>query len=1132
MNTIQLPIIEKINNSTTIFEGKLEIDKLPTATKDNLGLVQLDDLTINTNKTGIISVAPQIINDLGKSNIKLIVNTDYIDDLSFPESAIIRNSKIPTSIGINTQLLIDNPFGNDVPVLCIIEIFAEGKWGQTGCYTTSETYGVSCECSLGNGLFIGTGTGGLNATKSSGLGSSVNWTISNKIAPIRILVFKIGNETADQIAYKLIVSGTDTTTGEHIVREPLLPEKITNNATYEFPNPFGVPCITTIELSYDNITWHTQSNIYEPNYLFYGLTLNSNGSNFILTTGTNYLNPRVVGSEAPNNEKTEYDKSAYCRIHCWAVKNTRGSENNELEIFQYGISKGQANALDFDFANIDVKDSKATISVDVQTNGHSSQPIGFTSVQPWTEKVVVSDAGVWLKLDGSPIDRYAYPEISNNFKILIPQTDIPIMTATTTGTYTASASSECNSSYPAYKAFNGVLVLPSDNSTNSWLSAGGAINATTGVVNNQWLQITNTVPFKITGYGLDLFGDRLNGLAINPPVSWTFAGSNDGTTWTILDTRNDITPGKLFFTIPTDAIAYSRYRITITKALINYTSHMYISIPEMYLFTDKFKLANIPVDSNSWYTYVKVKEAPYNEKFRGVPGKDALSKHMAYKLIVSGTDTTTTGDFVVREPLLPKKIVNSKSYSFPNPFGDIPCICEVEVFIGGVWCVNSHVFTIENSYFGFTLNSNTSTFVLTTGMKYVTTSNITASVGGTLAPCVVTPSLTSVPIRIHCWAIQSTPVFPYIYTTRKMSAVGDWDTFNLIEVSEDWHERNGDLLTDCSVLYPDFIDYVIAHPELCCTEAEWQSYSIAASGTGGVPFYVIDIENDTIRLPDTRGDVIIHGTPPLWKTDAIRNITGTITMANVAGYESADGAFKLENLTNFRASVQSSPSHSKARLDASIIIPTDTTNHPRIINQLGCICLKNVYLEPPRPNLGHIKEFLFEAPIIGYEEMDGRILSNISTIYPDFITWLNADINTDFLITEAQYQSYLVASSGTGGVPYFVYNKDSDTLRLPDMRNDSTYVSPSIDKFGKFESDAQRHITGNISRVFTGDISGVFRYETIDKGSRGDGSQNYNKAIFDNSRQSPVDITNHPRRVGVKMCIYLGRKAIQPEGAN
>lgn len=981
-----------------------DINSCNIATSNTVGIVKPDNITTTIDDIGTLSIKSQIINELGKSNIKLIVNSAYVDNLSFPESTIVRDIKIPNTIGINEQITIDNPFGNNVPVLCILEIFAEGKWGRPGCYhSDSDNYAASCECSLGTGLYISTGTSGLTTqiAASTGLGISTSWLTNVVSAPIRILVYKIGNET---------------------------------------------------------------------------------------------------------------------------------NVNSELEIFQSGIIKGQANALDFDFANVTVTDNKANISVDLQTNGHSSQPIGFTSAQPWTEKVVVSDAGVWLRLDGSPIDKNAYPEIINNKKIVSPASDIPYMTAPTTGNWTISASSTYDDRYVPWYSFD-------DNADTLWLSAKNTVN-TAGEV-DQWIRVHNTLDvFSIAGYAIKSY-------SVDPVCSWRLQASNDGTTWTTLDTqtnavfkdRNEFT----YFDIP-KTLPYNYYQLVFTKVnLIANSTTTYMRLKGVKFYSDKIELVSILPDINDWYTYVKAKEAPYNEKFRGVPGKDALSKHMGYKLIVSGADTTTTGDFVVREPLLPEKILTNKEYKFPNPFGNISCNYEIEFSETGLpdsWFSISTFYW--NNTIGVTLNTIGPVFTMTTGVNYITSRSM-----GFISSMEKQKALNLVAAycRIHCWAIQSTPVFPYIYTTKKMSAVGDWETFNEITVPEDWHERNGELLINCRVTYSDFVDYVVAHPELCCTEAEWQAYSIAASGTGGVPFYVINIENDTIRLPDTRGDVIIHGTPPMWKSDAIRNITGRFTIPLSWGHaiEGHDALYCTGSTTG-AAPTQGYTYPKEAGINASRTVPTDTTNHPRIISQLGCVCLKNIYLEPPRPNLGHIKEFLFESPDIGYEEIDGRILSDISTVYPDFVSkWLTSDINKSFLITDAQYQEYLVASSGLGGVPYFVYNGTDNTLRLPDMRGDSLYSAPNIEKFGKYENDAIRNIAGHTTGILADNrwVQTELFSENISPhpssiwGSIYNATLGYDANIIINAAKVvPTDTTNHPRRVGVRMCIYLGRKAIKLEGVN
>lgn len=56
----------------------------------------------------------------------------------------------------------------------------------------------------------------------------------------------------------------------------------------------------------------------------------------------------------------------------------------------------------------------------------------------------------------------------------------------------------------------------------------------------------------------------------------------------------------------------------------------------------------------------------------------------------------------------------------------------------------------------------------------------------------------------------------------------------------------GETLENFSNIYPVFYKYIKAHPELCKTQAE---YNTAMSTFGECPFYVSDEENDTLRLP-------------------------------------------------------------------------------------------------------------------------------------------------------------------------------------------------------------------------------------------------------------------------------------------
>jgi len=167
--------------------------------------------------------------------------------------------------------------------------------------------------------------------------------------------------------------------------------------------------------------------------------------------------------------------------------------------------------------------------------------------------------GVNAILAATPLD---VPFVSNTLihGDMVPPNGFP-------GTYTASASSFGGTGHDAFSAFNGVfnpnLVATNDawtstpgasgsptyNSvngtgdgrylgttvTNVW-ATHGATSITT--VSGEWLQIQLPYDMSITGYQLM---PRLYDLSISgtgsSPVGWTVVGSNDGTTWFVLDTQ-------------------------------------------------------------------------------------------------------------------------------------------------------------------------------------------------------------------------------------------------------------------------------------------------------------------------------------------------------------------------------------------------------------------------------------------------------------------------------------------------------------------------------------------------------------------------------------------------------------------
>lgn len=140
----------------------------------------------------------------------------------------------------------------------------------------------------------------------------------------------------------------------------------------------------------------------------------------------------------------------------------------------------------------------------------------------------------------------------------------------------ASASSEySDGKKPAWKAFNKTQASGTD---DAWLSSAAC---------PQWLQykfsLEGVIPI-VTKYTIT---SRNNAGAARAPSDWTFLGSNDGSTWTTLDTQTDQFVGdtanlKSTYSF-TNTTAYQYYRINIT-ACRNTGSN--VAIGEMELISD------------------------------------------------------------------------------------------------------------------------------------------------------------------------------------------------------------------------------------------------------------------------------------------------------------------------------------------------------------------------------------------------------------------------------------------------------------------------------------------------------------------------------------------------------------------
>jgi len=117
------------------------------------------------------------------------------------------------------------------------------------------------------------------------------------------------------------------------------------------------------------------------------------------------------------------------------------------------------------------------------------------------------------------------------------------------GTYTASASTEnVTGSQNAWKAFDGRNGY--DGVDNIWKSNGGGYNAagtglytgalSTGGYNGEWVQLQVPAGIILTGYTITAYLGT-TGVYAHNPRKWFVFGSNDASTWTLLDSRSGVT---------------------------------------------------------------------------------------------------------------------------------------------------------------------------------------------------------------------------------------------------------------------------------------------------------------------------------------------------------------------------------------------------------------------------------------------------------------------------------------------------------------------------------------------------------------------------------------------------------------
>lgn len=212
-----------------------------------------------------------------------------------------------------------------------------------------------------------------------------------------------------------------------------------------------------------------------------------------------------------------------------------------------------------------------------------------------------------------------------------------------------------------------------------------------------------------------------------------------------------------------------------------------------------------------------------------------------------------------------------------------------------------------------------------------------------------------------------------------------------------------------------------------------------------------------------------------------------------------------------------------------IVMPDGTTI---VIDATGKISTKAQSMDP----VGGIRFFEDEAPRAGYVPCLGTVISNFSTTYPEMAAYLSTTYGAARLVTLAQYNALHTATwatladgttvgwDGIGGVTKFVWDKDADTLKMPDLQEmfrSSTGASLGV---GGVHGDAIRNIKGRVGGEIGAGASGVF-FRTSTSANKAGGPTPLGYVDMNVSLQVPTAAKNQPRAWGALACAYLGQPA-------
>jgi len=160
-----------------------------------------------------------------------------------------------------------------------------------------------------------------------------------------------------------------------------------------------------------------------------------------------------------------------------------------------------------------------------------------------------------------------------------------------------------------------------------------------------------------------------------------------------------------------------------------------------------------------------------------------------------------------------------------------------------------------------------------------------------------------------------------------------------------WAVRDGSVLEDADVNYPAL--WAVLQQEAntwkCKTAEDWTALSEAAGGVGGVPFFVLDTEARTIKLPDTRGDYERGAGSDFlpnvgdWHGDAVRDVSGVVGFVDTTTATPSGSFVKVTNRSNWGMGSGAGSSSGQVNFVLGNTVPTADEARTRAFAVLPCV---------------------------------------------------------------------------------------------------------------------------------------------------------------------------------------------------